>query len=907
MGLLRREGPPATRAPSWRTPRKVGFAVAVVLLVVVSGLSAVDARAAAATVGAAPTSPGATIHPVRATTERVEVPAPTRTVTPAVPPATGPSWPTFLMNGQRTAANLQERTLAASNISNLTLLWSKTVNQTVGSSPSYANGMIFVGTWSGYEESVYPANGTIKWATKLGFNSNCYVGGIDSSPTIVNGMLYVGGSDDYWYALNASNGTILWKTYIGDVANGNENWASPLIYGKFAYIGVASCSDSPLVWGRLLQVNLTGNHTVNHTFAVVPKTQLGGSIWATPAVDPVRNLIWVATGNDNGVDVQPLAQSIVALRPNNLTRVGSWQVPNVQGYDDDFGATPTIINDSHGRTLIIDTNKNGILYALNASNATTNGSWKPVWQVVTGNIYAPATFDGRTVYTPGTSVVLHGVSYSASLWAIDPDNGSVRWRAGLNSSFLITGTIAYANGLLFFPGGDFINVYNATNGRLLYAYSFKGAIAGCPILGSITVVAGQVITGCGNEYSSGGLLDLGLPLGGNLSAGTSGGDAPLSVPFLANISGGVPPYSVNWSFGDGTWGSGSSTTHQYTRGGSFNVTGNVTDSIGETFSSVVTVTVLNPMTATFTALPRTVGVVPLTVTFDAVPEGGNAHYRYLWTFGDGSSPAMTSSALHTFVTSGSYPVNVTVSDTAGGEVHGSFVVSVSKPLALTANANVVAGDVPMNVSLTSTPLFGIPPYHYVWTFSDGAASVTTENASRTLTTPGFVTATVAVSDSLNEEKTQSFNLTAYPAPTVEFTTTPAGSTCSTNSSTFDFSAVPRGGLGPYTFSWKYGDGTNSSGSIATATHSYVGTQQFSVSLTLTDSFGVTASTGQLLNVTAPDCGGHHIPTGPGGPQPGGGGGGLTSDELVEIGIFGGAAAAAVGLAVVLFRGRRASD
>ena len=55
---------------------------------------------------------------------------------------------------------------------------------------------------------------------------------------------------------NASTGAVLWQTYTGDnsQAGAHYNWSSPLIVGNYAYIGIASNCDNPLVQGQLLEV-----------------------------------------------------------------------------------------------------------------------------------------------------------------------------------------------------------------------------------------------------------------------------------------------------------------------------------------------------------------------------------------------------------------------------------------------------------------------------------------------------------------------------------------------------------------------------------------------------------------------------------------------------------------------------
>jgi len=100
-----------------------------------------------------------------------------------------------------------------------------------------------------------------------------------SSVTIGNGVVYVGGGNDYWYALNAANGAILWQVYTGDTTKGWYNWASPVIYNGFAYVGIASMCDNPLIPGQLWKINLT-THNVDAMANFVPAGEIGGGVLA---------------------------------------------------------------------------------------------------------------------------------------------------------------------------------------------------------------------------------------------------------------------------------------------------------------------------------------------------------------------------------------------------------------------------------------------------------------------------------------------------------------------------------------------------------------------------------------------------------------------------------------------------
>jgi DNA-binding beta-propeller fold protein YncE len=66
--------------------------------------------------------------------------------------------------------------------------------------------------------------------------------------------------------------------------------------------------------------------------------------------------------------------------------------------------------------------------------------------------------------------------------------------------------------------------------------------------------------------------------GSSLDSGATVGS---SVPFVAQVHGGTAPFTVEWSFGDGSFGTGLSTSHTYGSAGTYNVTLYIEDAVGE--------------------------------------------------------------------------------------------------------------------------------------------------------------------------------------------------------------------------------------------------------------------------------------------------------------------------------------
>src|SRR6266700_1082785 len=404
-------------------------------------------------------------------------------------------WPTFLHDPQRTAAG-NDTTISTGNAAQLALKWAFNTGGPIAASPTVVGGLVYAGSWDGYEYALNATTGALVWKTFLGqTTAPCYpqLAGVSSAADVENGVVYVGGGDSNWYALDAATGTILWSVFVGDNTKGWYNWASPLIYNGYAYIGTSSVGDCPLIPGQLLQVNLTTHQIVN-TFNFVPQGQVGGGIWTSPSIDTSTNTIFVTTGTRNQPS-QMLAEAVVALDASTLTLKSSWAIPNSQQtVDSDFGNTPILLTDAHGNPLVAAINKNGYAYAYNRNNLAAG----PVWtQTVTLPGSCPQCGDGSassgafgngTLFLAGGSTVINGKGYRGAVRALDPATGNFLWQHGVSSP--VIPALAYSNGLVLDGAGATLEVLNGSSGTRLYSYTTGGYLYAAP-----SVSNGQVYTG----------------------------------------------------------------------------------------------------------------------------------------------------------------------------------------------------------------------------------------------------------------------------------------------------------------------------------------------------------------------------------------------------------------------------
>lgn len=394
-----------------------------------------------------------------------------------------------------------ETILSTANAGRLDALWLLKTGGAIAAQPAIVNGTIYVGSWDGYEYSVNEASGTVNWKTFLGQTITCNTTqGVTSSAEVVNGVVYVGGGDSYWYALNASNGNILWKVFTGDNSptGGHYNWSSPLISNGYAYIGVASLGDCPLVQGQVLKVSLS-THQVVATTNLVPNGQIGAGVWTSPTLDVATNTIYVTTGTIQNA-AQIYAQAIVAIDANTMAIKGSWQVPVSQVVpDSDWGTSPILFTDSTNRQLVGAINKNGILYAFLRSNLAAG----PVWQrqiAIGGGCpqcdegsVSNLTFANGVLYAAGAATIINGYGYPGSVRALNPANGNSIWEHGDLGS--VMPGLTYDDGLIFAGTGRSLEVLDAATGTRLYSMNTWG-----PLYGPAAVSNGIIVFGSTTGY-----------------------------------------------------------------------------------------------------------------------------------------------------------------------------------------------------------------------------------------------------------------------------------------------------------------------------------------------------------------------------------------------------------------------
>ena len=436
----------------------------------------------------------------------VLVTLPHLTSTQAANAVTPGDWPMYMHDAGRTGYNSNETIINLSSAPHLRQHWAYPLGAAIFSQPVVASGLIYWGSFDGYEHATNLSGQQI-WSQKLGGNiTQCAPVspmGIVSSAAVVNGVVYVGGSDHQLYALNASNGQVLWHTLLGVPNTNTFLWDSPLVVNNTVFIGTATTGENvgcKLIAGQFFALNASTGSIV-HTYNSVPAGCVGGGIWSSPVYDASDGSIYFTAGTQGNCTTDHISIGIVKLNASTLTLVSSWQIPLLQRktHDADFAGTPTLFN-ANGQNMVGAVDKNGIFYAFNRASLS-NG---PVWQtpIATagacpqcgqGSISSAVWWGGGMLYVAGGKTTINGHACGGSLRALNPTNGSFIWQDCLPRTVLgaVTDT---GSRVLAVVDGTALTLVNALTGASLYNNT-ANKYYGSPSISNGVLYVGSIASG----------------------------------------------------------------------------------------------------------------------------------------------------------------------------------------------------------------------------------------------------------------------------------------------------------------------------------------------------------------------------------------------------------------------------
>jgi alcohol dehydrogenase (cytochrome c) len=389
---------------------------------------------------------------------------------------------------------------------------------------------------------------------------------VNRGAAIYNGKIIRALLDNTIIALDAKTGKEIWKVKSPDPAtikNGYAMTGAPLVANGVLIVGVAGAeyshrgflegydADTGKHLWRLYTVPAKGEPG-SDTWEGDSSLTGGGSSWVTGTYDPELDLVYWGIGNPAPWNPRArkgdnlFTNSIFAVRPKTGERVWYFQMSPHDPFDFDAVQTPvlaTINVEGQQRKVVMQANRNGFLYVLDAKNGellaanafgkvnwadgvdmkTGRPKFTPVyygalkgdkvtvwpsisgvtnWQHMsfspkTGMLYINTLHVGMTYQAPnppklvpgkpsgpGTvkrTTVVDDPNVRGFLKAIDPMSGKVKWATPYKSPNYSSTMVTASN--LVFTGvmtGEF-QALDADTGKILWSFQTSSGIVGQPI------------------------------------------------------------------------------------------------------------------------------------------------------------------------------------------------------------------------------------------------------------------------------------------------------------------------------------------------------------------------------------------------------------------------------------------
>lgn len=435
------------------------------------------------------------------------------TCAPAAHP--GGDWPAMNADLANTRHQPAETTIGTGTVGSLTKAWSFS-NEGAGlvgpyqSTPLIVGGCLYAATSDGVIVALNADTGELVWgrafprakllALGSGYgNIYAFPYGDDAGPRAI--------------ALDATDGHTVWETarLVAPISadrqksEGQQPNTAPVVFDGMVFFSGSYAFGNVRV--PLYFLDAFTGETIKRFTLISEEERAAGygccAVWATPALDPARKELFLATADSEAFRKQhPYNQSFVKLDADrsNLETLGSVlgiyrgtperyvddQIPydldsiptcdngsegkgplpgtstssstDCLEIDVDFGASPTLLTDGNGRQILADVQKSGVLHAAFTDDMSL--AWKHVLSppAALGNA-ATSAWDGQRLYAtanPGTA------------WAFDAA-GEPAWAGHNGIDTLRYQPTSVANGV----------TYTETQGGYLLA---RDAATGVPLL-----------------------------------------------------------------------------------------------------------------------------------------------------------------------------------------------------------------------------------------------------------------------------------------------------------------------------------------------------------------------------------------------------------------------------------------
>jgi polyvinyl alcohol dehydrogenase (cytochrome) len=329
--------------------------------------------------------------------------------------------------------------------------------------PTVVGGRVFVGSQGGTVYSLSADSGCVYWF----FKAKGAVRGAVSIGQILTAAgpiyaAYFGDLGGNVYALNATTGAELW-TFRADAHPLARIVGSVVFHNGRLYVPVASAEETAgaaatyeccTFRGSVGAYDAATGRQIWKTYTIEePKptkknaigTQLygpsGAGVWSSPAIDPLKNIVYATTGDNYSAPASSMSDSFVAIDRDSgkilwsrqMTAGDAWNTacrladktncPDEKAPDWDFSSPPMLVALANGKRALVSGQKSGVLHAIDPDD---NG--KILWQQKLGNggtlggVQWGSSTDGTNVYAALSDIVRVAIPNSLGANA-DPKAG----------------------------------------------------------------------------------------------------------------------------------------------------------------------------------------------------------------------------------------------------------------------------------------------------------------------------------------------------------------------------------------------------------------------------------------------------------------------------------------------------
>lgn len=387
-------------------------------------------------------------------------------------PAASPGWNGWGNDGANT--RFQPATaarLTAADVPRLKLKWAFgfPTGESSNSQPTVVSGRVFAGSDNGFIYSLDAATGCVYWSFEGG---SIVRGSLNVGPVTGQGdaryAVFYGDGHANIFAVNAQDGRLLWKTKV-DTHLVARITAGTRYYDGKLFVPVSSSeefrsgtADYPCCTSRGSVVALDANtgKIIWKTFAVpgelkaykiqsngvVLYAPAGGGIWNAPTIDPVRQAVYISTGDATTFPAPPTTDAVMAMDINTGKLLWSYTAdskdvfmggcngparseacPNPMGPDLDIGNSPILKSLPGGRRVLLVGTKQGHVIGLDPDK---NGALLYRVLATTGQPVVEGGGRGGSIVWGGAADdqnVYYGAGRGAGLVAFRLTNGEKAW------------------------------------------------------------------------------------------------------------------------------------------------------------------------------------------------------------------------------------------------------------------------------------------------------------------------------------------------------------------------------------------------------------------------------------------------------------------------------------------------